>query len=247
MLAAVLALAGLCIGSFLATLGVRSTVGFAGLWTGRSRCPTCHETLAAWDLVPVASWLLLRGRCRHCGAAFSSLYPASETAAALLGLVPALLLPPAAALTAALLGWWLLGLALIDLHSFRLPDAMTLPLLAGGLLLSWLQPQAIATPVLADSLMAAASGYLVFAAVALAYRRLRGREGLGMGDAKLFAAGGAWLGLMAMPWLLLGAAASGLVLALLIHRRLEAGEAVPLGVTLALNAWLLFLARQWPG
>lgn len=247
MLAAALALAGLCIGSFLATLGVRSRTGFAGLWTGRSHCPACHETLAARDLLPVVSWLLLRGRCRYCGTAFSSLYPASETAAALVGLLPALLLPPMAALAAALLGWWLLGLALIDLHSFRLPDAMTLPLLAGGLLLSWLQQPGLLMPALADSLTAAAGGYLVFAAIALAYRRLRGREGLGMGDAKLFAAAGAWLGLMAMPWLLLGAAASGLVLALLIHRRLEAGEAVPLGVTLALNAWLLFLARQWPG
>ena len=156
MLAAVLAFAGLCIGSFLATLGVRSSVGFAGLWTGRSHCPACRQTLAARDLLPVASWLLLRGRCRHCGAAFSSLYPASETAAALLGLIPALFLPPMAALAAALLGWWLLGLALIDLHSFRLPDAMTLPLLAGGLLLSWLQQPGLLMPALADSLTAAA-------------------------------------------------------------------------------------------
>jgi leader peptidase (prepilin peptidase)/N-methyltransferase len=247
LLAVALGLAGLCIGSFLATLGARSTTGFAGLWSGRSQCPGCREILRAKDLVPVVSWLLLRGRCRYCGARLSSLYPASEAASALIGLVPALLLPPVAAVAAALLGWWLLGLALIDLHSLRLPDAMTLPLLAAGVLLSWLQPQAPAMPEPADSLMAALGSYLALTAIAFAYRRLRRREGLGMGDAKLFAAAGAWLGVMAMPWLLLGAAASGLVLAILIHRRIEGGEAVPFGVTIALTTWLLFLARQWPG
>jgi leader peptidase (prepilin peptidase)/N-methyltransferase len=241
LLATALALVGLCVGSFLATLAARSDSGFAGLWLGRSRCPACHAGLTAGELLPLVSFLALRGRCRHCGSHIAPAYPLTELASAAVGLLPALILPAAPAMLAALLGWWLLGLALIDLRTFRLPDVMTLPLLTMGLLLAWLQPPGLPMPPLADSAIAAAGGWLALAVVAIGYSRLRGREGLGMGDAKLCAAAGAWLGVASMPWLVLLAALMGLALALLLHRRLEATSAIPFGPPLALAFWLLFL------
>lgn len=241
MTAIVLTLAGLCVGSFLATLAARSGEGFAGLWLGRSRCPDCRAELAARDLVPLLSFALARGRCRHCGRPITPAYPLTEIAAGAIGLAPALLMPILPAIVTSLLGWWLLGLALIDLRSFRLPDAMTLPLLGVGLLLAWLQPEGVVMPPLADAVAAAAGGGLLFAGIALGYRRLRGREGLGPGDAKLCAAAGAWLGVAAMPWLVLLAALMGLGLALLLHRRLESQAEIPFGPPLALAFWLLWL------
>ncbi len=242
MPAFLLGLAGLCAGSFLATLAARSETGFAGLWLGRSACPHCRARLTARDLVPLVSFALARGRCRHCGQPISLAYPLTELAAAAVGAVPALMLPPLPALVAALLGWWLLGLALIDLRSLRLPDAMTLPLAAAGLALAWLQPDGLPVPAFADAVTASVGGGLALAGIALGYRALRGREGMGLGDAKLAAAAGAWLGVAAMPWLLLLSASMGLALALLLHRRLDGAAAIPFGPPLSLAFWLLWLS-----
>ena len=241
MSAVALAAIGLCVGSFLATLAARSEDGFAGLWLGRSRCPACRAALTGRDLVPLVSYALARGRCRHCGRPIALAYPATELAAAAAGLLPALLLPPLAAAVGALLGWWLLGLALVDLRVLRLPDAMTMPLLAAGLALAWLQPEGLRAPALADAAGAAAVGGLTLAGIAYGYRWLRRREGLGLGDAKLCAAAGAWLGIAPLPWLILLAALAGLGLALVLHRRLKATAAVPFGPPLALAFWLLWV------
>lgn len=222
-------------------MAARSDEGFAGLWLGRSRCPRCRTSLTGRDLVPLVSFALMRGRCRHCGQPIAPGYPLTELAAGAVGLVSAIALPLAPAVVAAFLGWWLLGLALIDLRSLRLPDAMTLPLLAVGLGLAWLQPAALSTPSFREAAVAAAAGGLALSAIAYGYRWLRGREGLGLGDAKLCAAAGAWLGVEPLPWLILLAGLMGLGLALMLHRRLDATAAVPFGPPLALAFWLLFL------
>ncbi|HMR32158.1 MAG TPA: prepilin peptidase [Geminicoccaceae bacterium] len=241
MSAVALATIGLCVGSFLSTLAARSEEGFAGLWLGRSRCPRCEIPLTAHDLVPLVSFALMRGRCRHCGQPIALAYPLTELAAGAVGLVPALMLPLVPAVVGAALGWWLLGLALIDLRILRLPDAMTLPLLAIGLVLAWLQPAALPTPPFREAAVAAAFGGLSLAAIAYGYLRLRGREGLGLGDAKLCAAAGAWVGMEPLPWVILSGALMGLGLALLLYRRLEATAVVPFGAPMALAFWLLYL------
>ena len=87
------------------------------------------------------------------------------------------------------LGWTLLALAVIDAKHLLLPDTLTLPLVPAGLLVAW----AVEPAKLADHAIGAAAGFVVVAAIGLAYRRLRGREGIGLGDAKLFAAAGAWV------------------------------------------------------
>ncbi len=135
-----------------------------------------------------------------------------------------------------LLGWVLLWLSLIDWQTMRLPNALTLPLLACGLAVTALtQPDAVTS-----SVIGALAGYGVFRLIGLGYRHLRGREGLGQGDAKLLAAGGAWLGWEALPWVVLLAALFGLAFAALWHlrRRVTATTALPFGPAIALAIWV---------
>ena len=158
----------------------------------RSRCPSCQGPVAAKDNLPVVSWLLLRGRCRHCRARVSARYPLVELAGGALALVAVAFwgYSPAAAVHYALL-MALLALALIDFDTLLLPDQITLPLLWLGLGAAlWLD----AGPMLADAVLGAAAGYLVFWAFYWGHHLLTGREGLGRGDFKLLAALGAWLG-----------------------------------------------------
>ncbi len=134
-------------------------------------------------------------------------------------------------------------LSAIDLRSFRLPDAITLPLIAAGLVLAGLAWQsgvdgALWRPV------AAAAGFLFLYGVALAYRRLRGRDGLGMGDAKLLAAAGAWLGFGGLPTVMLwatGVALAGVAAAALMGRQVEGASRIPFGPFLALGFWMVWV------
>jgi leader peptidase (prepilin peptidase)/N-methyltransferase len=137
-------------------------------------------------------------------------------------------------------GWVLLALGWIDWNCMILPDALTLPLIVAGLLATWwLDPFA-----LTDHALAAALGYTALRGLALLYRRLRGRDGLGEGDAKLLAALGAWVGLDNLPSVVLGAALAGLAWAGLLRLRgtaLTGSTALPFGPFLALSGWVVLL------
>ena len=216
-----------------------------GLWLPRSHCPRCRSTIAWYDNLPLLSWLRLRGRCRHCAQPIPLRYPLTETACVLLSLLLTLLLPPDGLLIAALLlAWFLLALALIDRDHQLLPDALTLPLLWLGLACQiggWL-PQL----TLEQSVCGAMAGYLSLWLLASGYRLLRGKEALGMGDAKLLAALGAWLGWQPLPQLLLLASASGIVW--LVASRGLRGRSLaapfPFGPCLAAAGGLLFLVEN---
>jgi leader peptidase (prepilin peptidase) / N-methyltransferase len=230
---------GAIIGSFLAAVLVRWPEG-RSVTKGRSRCDSCGRTLSPRDLVPILSWLLVKGRCRHCGAAIDKRLLAIEAGAALIGLTAILAHPLPAAIFTAIFGWWLFLLAAIDLEHQWLPDRLTLTLLAAGLPVAWVG----VGPPLDERLIGAAAGFASLALTAFAYRRLRGREGLGGGDPKLFAAIGAWLGWQQLPFVLLGAGLLGLAAVLLRHMRGEAVTAtdrLPLGTLLALAAWPIWL------
>ena len=138
------------------------------------------------------------------------------------------------------LAWSLIALAVIDARHLLLPDALTLPLVPAGLAVAW----AVDPAQLPDHALGAAAGFLTLAAVGLAYRRLRGREGIGLGDAKLFAAAGAWVSWGGLPSVLLlaaaGALAGHLLGARLTGRRLE-GRELPFGPYLAAALWLVWL------
>ena len=226
------------VGSFLGVL-IRRLPSRQPVALARSVCSTCGHRLGPAELVPFASFLLQRGRCRACRQPIGWFHPGIE-AAALAVAASALLAPDDGARLwpGCLLGWTLLALAWIDWEHFLLPDLLTLPLLLAGL------GVAIARGDATEAALGAAFGYLGLRAVALLYRALRGRDGLGGGDAKLLAAAGAWLGAAALPGVVFWAAVFGLTLALL--RRpgpLTATLAVPFGPALALAIWLAWL---WP-
>jgi leader peptidase (prepilin peptidase)/N-methyltransferase len=234
------------IGSFLGVLIQRLPEGRPVL-LGRSACEACGHRLSPLELVPLLSWLVQRGRCRACGARLGWFYPAVELAAlAVAAMAGGSAGGPDWVWAGCGLGWTLLALAWIDARHFRLPDALTLPLIPAGLLATW----ALAPEAVLDHAVAALAGYASFALVAAGYRRWRGRAGLGAGDAKLLAGCGAWLGLEALPWLVLLAALLGLGLAVALAlwrgARLRGDLALPFGPALALACWLLWLVLQ-PG
>lgn len=139
----------------------------------------------------------------------------------------------------AALGWALLALAEIDRRHLVLPDALVLPLIPAGLAVIW----ASVPERLPDAVLGAVLGYASLAALAWLYERLRGREGLGMGDAKLFAAAGAWTTWAGLPSVLLLAGVAGLAFALLTRARggsLNGEDALPLGTFMAPAIWLVW-------
>jgi leader peptidase (prepilin peptidase)/N-methyltransferase len=229
------------VGSFLGLIIRRLPEGRPIVW-GRSRCEQCQVELRARDLVPIVSWLIAKGRCRHCGHTLGWFYPGIELAAFAVALTTILVDGAQGAALTCLLGWWLLTLGWIDLRYWLLPDALTLPLVIVGLGVA----AAFDAEQLFDRAMGAALGYSSLFAIAMFYRRLRGREGLGLGDAKLLAASGAWVGATALPMVILAAALSALTAAGCLRLRgvrIGAQSPLPFGPFLALATWALWL---WP-
>lgn len=246
------ALTGPAAGSFAALLADRLPRG-EPVVMGRSRCRSCGAALRWYELVPLLSWLVQRGRCRRCGGMIPARLVQAELVGLLFGLGAALLAPtPIAALLAGLFLWCLLALALADLRFFRLPDPLTMALAVLGLGLM-LAGDGTGWPAWPDRLVASALGAAVgggsFLALRLGYRLITGREGMGLGDVKLMAGIGAGLGAAALPVVTLLAGVSALVVAgLRAWRRgrgLRRAGRVPFGAFLALAAaavWLLPLA-----
>jgi leader peptidase (prepilin peptidase)/N-methyltransferase len=227
------------IGSFLSVVVTRLTKGETVV-AGRSACDACGHTLGALDLLPLASYALLRGKCRHCGAPIDPVHPAMEVGALAVAVWAALTMGGWVLVATCVYGWMLLALSAIDLRDGLLPDVLTLPLLAIGLGVSY----AIDPALLRDHAIGAVAGFVVFALLAYLYRRLRGREGMGLGDAKLLAAEGAWVGWIGLPTIILFAAVIGLVGALVLSRRgkgLAATDRLPFGPALAFAGWLVWL------
>jgi leader peptidase (prepilin peptidase)/N-methyltransferase len=202
-----------------------------------SACPQCGHRLAPWENIPVLSWLLLRGRCSACRAPIPLHYPLVEIATGAWfgyaawrwGLTPA-------GVAWAAFGATLLALAVIDWHTTLLPDDLTLPLTWAGLIASTLGWTDIA---LADALWGAVAGYLSLWTVYQGFKRLTGREGMGFGDFKLFAALGAWLGWQALiPVILLASmCGAGVGIFMKFTGGLREGGYVPFGPFLALGGF----------
>ncbi len=226
---AVAALAGLLVGSFLNVVAWRLPRG-ESLSHPRSRCPGCGTQIAAYDNIPVLSWLLLRGRCRHCRTAISPRYPLVElTTGVLYALVVVAKDDAVDIALGLLLVTALVPITLIDLELRLIPNRITLPaavaaIIAGVLLdLDGVPEQLIAG--------AAAGGFFLLAA--LAYPR-----GMGMGDVKLAGMLGLYLGRAVAPAILVGLLAGVVVGAVIIARkgaREGRKTAVPFGPFLALG------------
>jgi len=236
-------LLGASVGSFAGFLASRWPVSPADLWD-RSRCDGCSRRLNLVDLIPVVGWLLRRGRCPRCGGRIDPVYPLLELAGGAIGLFALFGAPFVQPLYVLAVGWTLLILAAIDLKTFLLPDTGTLGLILAGLAVAMVDAQLVGP---FEAAWGALLGFAALWAIGALYERLRGQTGLGLGDAKLMAAAGAWLGPWGLPQLLLIASWSGLLFALLLRlsgRKLDAKTAIPFGPFLGLG-FLIGLVRPW--
>ena len=234
-----LALVGLCVGSFIGVVADRLPAGEPLVWA-RSACAGCGRRLAARDLIPLLGWALNRGRCRSCAAPIGTRYPLIELAAVAIALWSFAVVPGWLAWATCALGWTLLALALIDARHLYLPDGLNLPLIPAGLLVAWtINPAELPTHA-----AGAAAGFLLFAALREGYRRLRDREGIGLGDAKLLAGAGAWLSWQGLPSVII--VASGAALLAYLARSGFAGRSLKdqemaFGPFIAGAFWLVWL------
>jgi leader peptidase (prepilin peptidase)/N-methyltransferase len=230
---------GLAIGSFLNVVIHRLPRG-ESLASPPSRCPHCGHRLRWYDNVPVLSWVWLGGRCRQCRREISVQYPIVEAVTAVLFVVVAVLTPDGPVLGARLsLTTALIALFGIDLHHQILPNAITLPGIGVGLAWSLAGP-----PGWRDALIGAVLGGGILYAIAYAYYLVRREEGLGMGDVKMLAMIGAFLGWQAVLVTLILATFSGALVGvgIIAFSRGDMKLALPFGTFLALGALAAMLA-----
>jgi leader peptidase (prepilin peptidase)/N-methyltransferase len=233
VVAALLAFFGLIVGSFLNVVICRLPHGASVMWPA-SHCTSCDRSLSWFENVPIVSWLVLRGRCRTCDARISAQYPVVEAATAALflagyyafGLTPLLAVRLAFACA-------MIVLFAIDFEHQILPNEITLSGIVVGFVLSIFLP-----PGWKSSLLGLLAGGLFPFVVAEMYLRVRGREGMGMGDFKMLAMVGAFLG-WPLVWItLIVACVLGIVIgggALMISRR-GMGTRIPFGTFIAVAA-----------
>ena len=254
-------LLGLLVGSFLNVCIHRLPRELAVWNPARSFCPHCGQTLSWYDNIPVLSYLLLRGKCRHCGAPISWRYPAVELFTAILfACIAALGMPPLYTAKFLVFGAIMVTLIVSDFEERFLPDAFTLGGAVIGVIFAYYAPvkfgalvfilQGTYGPQMASAIEA------LFAAVALSgilwvlgeiYYRIRGKEGLGLGDVKMLATLGAFLGLQGAMLSLMAASVAGTVAGvvyMLVARKNFATYELPLGsflgiAGLAVGYWLL--------
>ena len=240
-LVALASVAGLIVGSFIAALVHRWPRG-ESVMTGRSRCAACGRTLTAAELVPLVSYLVQRGRCRRCGAKIGLDAPATELLAAGVGALAFAMLEPELAIVGAPLGWLLLTIALLDLRHFWLPDRLTALVAVLGLGVGF---AGLGVDII-NRALGGAAGFLALRLIARVYRSIRGRDGMGGGDPKLFGAVGCWVGWTGLPAALLIAslaAFAGLAIGAALGRRVDGQTAIPLGTALAFGGFATFLGQ----
>jgi len=207
-----------------------------------SSCTECGHPILIWENIPVLSYVLLRGRCSACRTPIGFIYPLIEILSALLA---ALMLWRFGLSWQTLCGFGLgaslLALGFIDLRTQLLPDAITLPLLWAGLLVNL--GYVFTTPE--SAILGAAAGYVTLWLVYWIFKLVSGKEGIGYGDFKLFAALGAWLGWQALPMILLVAAIAGAVVGIgaIVLGRIKREEPLPFGPFLAASALLMLLGN----
>ncbi|UPM50681.1 prepilin peptidase [Synechococcus sp. A10-1-5-1] len=246
---------GLCIGSFLNVVAWRYPRQ-ESVVQPRSHCPDCGTRLGWSENIPVLSWVLLRGRCRHCQSPISLRYPAVELLcgglflAAALGYPEALGQAPGGLILVA--GWCLvsllLPLVLIDLDQLWLPEPLCRTGVLVGLVFTLLavfsQSGGPEPQLLLWHLLAASAGLLGFEATSAAGQTLLGKPALGLGDAKLAALLGAWLGLTGLGLSVALAVLSGAIFGLigLLSGRLKRGQPFPFGPFLAAAGLAVWMA-----
>ena len=241
-----MALFGACVGSFTNVVVWRLPRQESVVFPG-SHCPKCGHAIRWHDNLPMLGWLLLRGRCRDCGAGISWRYPAVEALSAGLWMSAVLVWPGAGGgLPELWLPWaglpliaLLLPLVLIDLDHLWLPESLC----RWGLVLGVLVSSVAGVSVLAAHLIAAVLALLLLEGLSALAERLLGQPALGLGDAKLAALGGAWLGPGGIAAAMAIAITAGAVVGGMarLSGRLGPREPFPFGPFIALGIWLVWL------
>ncbi len=253
-LVSIVFLFGLAVGSFANVIIYRLPQG-KSIVLPRSYCPSCRKPIAPWDNIPLLSFILLRGRCRRCGAAISARYPLVELLMGLLFVAAYLLLASRGERVILFPFFWyftftLVVLALIDLEHFILPDVLTYSLLGGGLLLAVLSPGRFGPPGIGPSLLWSLIGAAVGGGslwlIGILGKAVFRKEAMGLGDVKLMAAVGAWQGWgMALFAIFLGALVAAVVgIGLILGRKAEWGSKIPFGPYLAIGSLLALFFGQ---
>jgi leader peptidase (prepilin peptidase)/N-methyltransferase len=240
-----LATLGAILGSFLASVALRWPAGQSAL-SGRSMCDGCGRQLSAVDLVPLLSFVGLRGRARCCGATIPALHWQVEAGCAVAGFLAGLVASGAPALLIAGFGWLLVLVVALDATEFWIPDPLPMVIAALGLVASFFLP-----PPLVERIIGGVAGFTSLWLIGFLYHRVRGVEGLGGADPKLFGAIGLWLGWRMLPPVLLLAALIGLGIVawrMTTGRAVARDDALPFGAYLALAAYpaLLLMVHLGP-
>lgn len=257
------AILGLLVGSFLNVVIYRLPVMLERAWrreagedvsaeaspfnlvVPRSRCRQCGHLISAWENVPLVSFALLKGRCRHCKTRISARYPVVEALSGALSLAVAWHFGVSLeAVGALVLTWSLIALAFIDIDHQLLPDVITLPVLWLGLGLSLAWPAGGTFAMPRDAIIGAIAGYGSLWLVFHAFRLATGKEGMGYGDFKLLALLGAWLGWQLLPLIVLLSAGVGAIvgITMIAVKRLGRETPIPFGPYLAAAGWI---AMMW--
>jgi leader peptidase (prepilin peptidase)/N-methyltransferase len=199
--------------------------GVYNLWAPRSHCPSCSTPLRIADNIPVASYLVLRGKCAHCGARISPRYPIVEATTGVLSALIAWRFGwGAAGVLALFFTWILIALTFIDADTTLLPDSLTLPLHWLGLLANtW----SVYVP-LPDAVLGAAGGYLILWSIYWLFKLTTGKEGMGYGDFKLLGALGAWMGWKMLLPIILISSVVGAVVGLALIALAKRGREIPI-------------------
>ena len=236
------ALVGLIVGSYLNVV-IHRLPSHQSTVTPRSRCPHCGAAIRARDNLPVVSWLLLRGRCRDCGASISPRYPLVEALTALLFAGAVLRFGAnVSAIVAALFCALLVALAGIDVEHFLLPDRITLPGIALGLAA---QPF-VAWGSLPSAIQGALAGAGILLLISGLWKLWKNVDGMGLGDVKMLAMVGAFLGLSGVLVTLVAATFAGAIvgIALLARGAIGIQGRLPFGFFLSLGGLLALFAGE---
>ncbi|MEM7096935.1 MAG: A24 family peptidase [Pseudomonadota bacterium] len=203
----------------------------------RSACPNCGHQITALENIPVFSWLFLRGKCSSCKTRISARYPLVELATAMATLMVISTFGFTwLGLYACLFTWLLVAAFGIDYDTQLLPDQLTYPILWLGLIANMGADKLVPLP---DAVIGAIAGYLFLWGIYWIFKLLTGKEGMGYGDFKLFAALGAWMGWQMLPNIILIAAVLGLIYALtqIVFKKQERSQPIPFGPFLAIGGW----------
>ena len=211
-----------------------------------SHCPSCKAAIKPWQNIPILSYVLLKGQCKHCHAAISLRYPLVELLTGLVFAVCAWKFGATwTALAAMVFSAYLIAMIFIDADTQLLPDQLTLPLMWGGIvfhLAAYLLQADWGITTLVDSLLGAIVGYMSLWSIFQLFKLVTGKEGMGYGDFKLLAALGAWLGISVLPIIIIMSAVVGLIFALIM--KVAKNQPMPFGPYLAISGWIVLVFSQ---